>query len=202
MSDELRVQGWLAESRARLDEVRVERPMPGREVRLRGARRRRRRVLSATAAALSAATCAGVVCWHVLSAERTAVRPARPAESAGMTRVREELRSYYSALPGTVAAQGETASATKLSQLLATHFTSGALRQEEAAARTPTGTDGPAATCGRVTAHTTFTVGDPHRTGTDTARVRVVRDGGPEAIDIEFDLRVMKISKWSCPNGS
>jgi len=35
----------------------------------------------------------------------------------------------------------------------------------------------------------------------DTVRARVTSSSGPESIDVEFDLRAMKISEWACATG-
>jgi hypothetical protein len=114
-----------------------------------------------------------------------------------MRRAQEKMRSYYAALPDALASR-ESASRSELSKLMAAHFTPTALRGE--VIRKRTGPDSPAATCGPVEADTTFTVGGLRRTGADTIRARVVSSGGTEATDVDFDLRVMKISKWSCPD--
>ncbi|MFI0817209.1 hypothetical protein ACH4TX_11975 [Streptomyces sp. NPDC021098] len=197
MSDERRIEAWFTENATALDEVRIERALSGREVRRRSAGRRRRRVLTAAVAAVAVTSLAGVVGWKAMRPAPSAVEPARPGESPDMERAQEKLRSYYAALPDALASR-EPASRAKLSKLMATHFTPTALRAEVIRKRTATAS--PAATCGPVDADTTFTVGGLRRTGADTIRARVTSSGGPEAIDVSFDLRVMKISKWSCPD--
>ncbi|MFF7649018.1 hypothetical protein ACFZCY_03995 [Streptomyces sp. NPDC007983] len=198
MSDERRVHAWFAENATLLDDVRVERTLSGREVRRRSAGRRRRRVLAAAVATVAVTSFAGVAGWNATRPERSAVEPSRPGESADMRRAHDTLRSYYSALPDAFASGGRAAS-SKLSKLMATHLTPTALRAEAIRKRTEAGS--PAATCGEVTADTTFSVGGLRRTGADTVRARVVAKGGGGSgpVDVDFDIRVMKIAKWSCP---
>ncbi|MBD3010366.1 hypothetical protein [Streptomyces sp. 5-10] len=199
MSDERRVEAWFAETATALDDVRVERTLSGRDVRRRSAGRRRRRVLAGAVAAVGVVAFGAATVWNVTRPERSAVEPAHPREGRDMERAQEKLRAYYSGLPEALASR-RPAQAAKLSKLMAVHFTETALRNAMVSKRK--GADGLAATCGRVTADTVFTVGEPRRTGAGTVRARVVNSSGPVAIDVDFDVRAMKISKWSCPGGS
>jgi hypothetical protein len=53
-----------------------------------------------------------------------------------------------------------------------------------------------------VAATTVFTVGTARSAGADTVRVHVTSDSAPESIEVDVDLRSLRISKWSCPDGS
>lgn len=114
-----------------------------------------------------------------------------------MSAAQEKLRAYYSVLPDAFAAQDST---SKLWKLMTEHFTEAALKREAVLEGSRAGEL--AATCGHVEATTVFTVGDLHSAGPDAVRARVTSNSTPKSIEVDFDLRTMRISKWSCPDGS
>ncbi|MGW0650387.1 hypothetical protein ACWD4T_16460 [Streptomyces umbrinus] len=203
MPDEDETPPWLTENIAQLDRVRISRPLPAQELRRRGTQRRQRRTRSAViaATAVTAVTILGAAAyWNPVSSDRSAEGPARHGEASRTSAAQDTLRAYYAALPDALATRDST---PKLWKLMNTHFTDTALKREAVLeSNAAHGTDGLAATCGPVDATTTFTVAVPHSTGTDTARTRVTTNSTPGSIQVDIDLRTLKISNWSCPHGS
>jgi hypothetical protein len=198
-SDEYERPGWFTESIAQLESVRVDRPVSAPELRRLSVRRRQRRTRSAAIAAIAVTAIGAGALWNSVGADRSAEYPSRPGDDPRISAARENLRTYYSVLPDAFAAQGST-SKSKLWKLMTAHFTEAALKRE--AVLEGNGADDLAATCGHVEAVTVFTVGDARSAGADTVRVRVTSDSAPESIEVDFDLRTMRIAKWSCPEGS
>jgi len=196
MPYEREVPAWLAENIAQFDSIRVDQPMPAREVRRRSVRRRRYRSLSAAVAAVAVVAVGTAAYWNHMNTVRSAEDLARPAGASEMEAAREKLQDYYSALPEAFNSKN---SAVKLEKLMAVNFTDAALMRE--VALEGMGSGNRAAVCGPVTASTTFAVGVLSSVRADTVRARVTSSSGPESIDVEFDLRAMKISEWACGNG-
>ena len=190
---------WLAESIAQLESVRVDRPVSAQELRRRSVRRRQRRTRSAALAAIVVAAFGAGAYWNSVGADRSAEYPARPGDTSQISTAQEKMRAYYSLLPNSFATRHST---PQLQKLMALYFTDTALKRE--AVLEGRGSGDLAATCGNVEATTTFTVDVPRSTGANTVRARVTSDSAPKSIEIEvdFDLRTMRISKWSCPDGS
>jgi len=200
-SDEYERSGWLAESIAQLESVRVDRPVSAPELRRRSVRRRQRRTRSAAIAAIAVTAIGAGAFWNSVGADRSAEYPSHHGGNSRISAARENLRTYYSVLPDAFAARDATSnSKSKLWKLMTAHFTETALKRE--AVLEGSGADDLAATCGQVEAATVFTVGDARSVGADTVRVRVTSDSAPESIEVDFDLRTMGIAKWSCPDGS
>lgn len=197
MSGEYEHPAWLTESVAELESVRVDRPVSAQELRRRGARRRQRRTRSYALAAIIAVALGAGTYWNSVHADRSAAYPARPSEDSRISVAQEKMRAYYSALPDAFATRNSTST---LQKLMAVHFTETALKQE--IILESRGADDLAATCGGAEATTTFTVGDLRRVGANTVRARVKSNSAPDSIEVDFDLRTMRISKWSCPDGS
>ncbi|MGW0580631.1 hypothetical protein ACWD25_32850 [Streptomyces sp. NPDC002920] len=202
MSDEHERPVWLTESIAQLESVRVDRPVPAQELRRRSVRRRQRRTRSAAIAAIAVTALGAGTYWNSVGADRSAKDPSRHGEAseisaAKISAAQEKLRDYYSVLPDAFATPDST---SKLRKLMTAHFTDTALKRE--VVLEGSGAGDLAATCGHVEAATTFTVGDPRSAGADTVRARVTSSSSPESIEVDFDLRTMRISKWSCPDGS
>lgn len=188
---------WLAESIAKLESVRVDRPVSAHELRRRGVRRRQRRTRSFALAAIIVVALGAGAYWNSVDADRSATYPARPGEDSRISAAQEKMRAYYSALPDALATRYSTST---LQKLMAMFFTEAALKRE--IVLEGRGADDLAATCGDAEATTTFTVGNPRGVGANTVRARVTSNSGPESIEVDFDLRTMRISKWSCPDGS
>lgn len=197
MSDEYERLVWLTESIAQLESVPVDRPVSAQELRHRSARRRQRRTRSAAIAAIAVAALGASAYWNSVGADRSAEDPARPSEVSEISAAQEKMRAYYSALPDAYATRDST---PKLQKLMSAYFTDTALKRETVLEGH--GAGNLAATCGHVQATTTFTVGDPRSTGAHTVRAHVTSSSAPEAIDVDFDLLTMRISGWSCPDGS
>ena len=197
MSDEYERPGWLTESIAELASVSVERPVSAQELRRRSVRRRRRRTRSAVVAAFAVSVLGAGAYWNSVRADLSAENPSRHGEASRMSAAQEELRAYYSVLPDAFATRDST---SELWKLMTAHFTERAQKRE--AVLESGGADDLAATCGQVEPTTTFTVGDPRSVGPDTVRARVTSDSAPESIEVELDLRTMRTSGWSCPDGS
>lgn len=197
MSDEYERPAWLTESIAQLESVRVDRLVSSQELRRRSVRRRQRRTRSAALAGIAVTAISAGAYWNSLGADRAAEGPAHHGEASQISATQEKLRTYYSALPDAYATRDSTST---LQKLMTVHFTDTALKRE--AVLEKRGAGGLAATCGRVKATTTFIVGDPRSAGGETVRARVTSNSGPEAIEVYFDLRTMRITKWSCPDRS
>lgn len=197
MSDEYERPGWLTESIAELATVRVQRPVSAQELRRRSVRRRQRRSRSAIVAAIAVSVLGAGAYWNSMGVDRSAENPSRHGEASRISAAQEELRAYYSALPDAFATRNST---SKLWKLTTAHFTERALKRE--AVLESGGADDLAAACGQVEPTTTFTVGDPRSVGPDTVRARVTSDSAPGSIEVELDLRTMRISNWSCSGGS
>ncbi|MFJ5307407.1 hypothetical protein [Streptomyces sp. NPDC088350] len=188
---------WLAESIAQLERVWVDRPVSAQELRRRSVRRRQRRTRSAVVAAIAVTAIGASAFWNSVGVNRSTADPSRHGEDSRISAAQENLRAYYSVLPDAFAAQDAKA---KLWKLMKAHFTDTALKRE--VVLEGSGAGDLAATCGQVEATTTFTVGDPRSIGADTVRARVTSDSAPEAIEVDVDLRTMRISAWSCPDRS
>ncbi|MGW2047678.1 hypothetical protein ACWCPF_21220 [Streptomyces sp. NPDC001858] len=203
MSDEYEHPVWLAEGITQLESVRVEGPVSAQELRRRSVRRRRRRT-RAGALAVIAVTALGVgAYWNSTGMKVSADDPARRGRDSRISAAQEELQAYYSALPDAYApayADASPDSRAELWKLMTAHFTDTALKRE--VVLEGSGGDDLAATCGPVDATSAFTVGDPRSTGADTVRARVTSSSSPESIEVDFDLRSMRISNWSCTDGS
>ncbi|WP_405547277.1 hypothetical protein OG478_49520 [Streptomyces phaeochromogenes] len=197
MSGEYERPVWLAESVAQLESVRVDRPVSAPELRRRSVRRRQRRTRSAALAAIVVAAFGAGAYWNSVGADRSAEGPARPGEVSKISAAQEKMRAYYSVLPDAFDTRHST---SKLRNLMTAYFTDTALKRE--VVLEGRGAGDLAATCGDVEATTTFTVGDPRSAGANTVRARVTSNSAPESIEVDFDLRTMRISKWSCPDGS
>jgi hypothetical protein len=135
--------------------------------------------------------------WNSVGADRSADDPSRHGEASKISAAQEKLRAYYSVLPDAFATRDST---SRLWKLMTAHFTDTALKRE--VVLEGSGASDVAAACGHVEATTTFIVGDPRSAGADTVRARVTSTSTPESIEVDFDLRTMRISKWSCPDGS
>jgi hypothetical protein len=197
MSGEYETPVWLTESIAQLERVRVDRPVSAQELRRRSFRRRQRRSYSAALAAIAVAALGAGAYWNSVGADRSAEDPARHGEASKISAAQEKMREYYSVLPDAFATRDST---SKLWNLMTAHFTDKALKRE--AVLEGSGAGDLAATCGHVEATTTFTVGDLRSTGADTVRAGVTSNSAPESIEVDFDLRTMRISKWSCHDRS
>ncbi|MER7180175.1 hypothetical protein ABT404_11955 [Streptomyces hyaluromycini] len=197
MSGEYETPVWLVESIAQLESVRVDRPVSAQELRHRSVRRRRRRTRSAAIAAIAVVALGAGAYWNSKGVDRSVEDPARPGEASKISAAQEKMRAYYSVLPDAFATRNST---SKLRKLMTAHFTDGALKRETVLEGR--GSGDLAAACGHVEATTTFTVGAPRSTGADTVRARVTSSSAPESIEVDFDLRTMRISKWSCPDRS
>ncbi|MFJ9378589.1 hypothetical protein [Streptomyces sp. NPDC101455] len=201
MSDEYERPGWLTESISQLESVRVDRPLSAPELRRKSVRRRQRRTRSAAVAAIAVTAIGAGAFWNSVGADRSAENPSHHEEDSRTTAAQQKLRTYYSVLPDAFAARDSTStSKSKLWNLMTAHFTEPALKRE--VVLEGNGADDLAATCGQVEATTVFTVGAARSAGADTVRVRVTSDSAPESIEVDFDLRTMRISNWSCPDGS
>ncbi|MBK3574879.1 hypothetical protein JHN63_13845 [Streptomyces sp. MBT65] len=198
-SDEYERPGWLSESIAQLESVRVERPVSAPELRRRSVRRRQRRTRSVAVAAIAVTAIGAGAFWSSVGANRSAETPSHHEEDSRTSAAQENLRTYYSVLPDVLAARGAT-SKSQLWKLMTEHFTETALKRE--VVLEGSGSDDLAATCGHVTATTVFTVGAARSAGADTVRVHVTSDSAPDSIEVEVDLRSLRISNWSCPEGS
>ncbi|MEV8539198.1 hypothetical protein [Streptomyces sp. NPDC051572] len=196
-SDEYERPAWLAESIVQLESVRVDQPVSAQELRRRSIRRRQRRTRSAVIAAIAVTAVGASAFWNSAGANRSAADPSRHGADSRISAAQENLRAYYSVLPDAFAARD---SKSKLWKLMTAHFTETALKRE--VVLEGSGSGDLAATCGQVEATTAFTVGDPRSAGADTVRARVTSDSAPETIEVDFDLRTMRISKWSCPDRS
>lgn len=194
MSGEYETPVWLAESIAQLEGVRVNRPMPAQELRRQSVRRRTR---SAALTAIAVATLTAGAYWNYQGADQATGDPTHHGEASRISAAKEKLRSYYSVLPDAFASRDST---PEMWNLMTAHFTDTALKREAVLERS--GADELAATCGQVEATTTFSVGDPRSTGVDTVRSRVTSSSAPGSIEVDFDLRTMRITKWSCPDGT
>ncbi|WP_405839762.1 hypothetical protein [Streptomyces sp. NBC_01518] len=197
-SDEYQRPVWLAESIAQLESVRVDRPLSAPELRRRSVRRRQRRTRSAAVAAIAVTAIGAGAFWNSVGTDRSAEDPSHHEEDSRTSAAQEKLRTYYSALPDAFAARDAT-SKSKLWKLMTAHFTQPALKRE--VVLEGNGADDLAATCGQVEATTVFTVGAARSAGAHTVRVRVTSDSPAESIEVDFDLRTMRISNWSCPDG-
>uniref|UniRef100_A0AAU2VP02 Uncharacterized protein n=1 Tax=Streptomyces sp. NBC_00008 TaxID=2903610 RepID=A0AAU2VP02_9ACTN len=197
MSGEYERPVWLTESITQLESVRVDRPVSAQELRRRGVRRRQRRTRSSALAAIFVMALGAGTYWNSVDADRSAAAPASPGEDSRISAAHEKMRAYYSVLPDAFTTRHST---SKLQKLMTAYFTDAALKRE--LVLDGHGVDDLAATCGDVEATTTFTVGDPRRVGANTVRARVTSNSAPESIEVDFDLRTMRISKWSCPDGS
>ncbi|MEV0932310.1 hypothetical protein ACIBMX_35050 [Streptomyces phaeochromogenes] len=197
MSGEYERPVWLAESVAQLESVRVDRPVSAPDLRRRSVRRRQRRTRSAALAAIVVAAFGAGAYWNSVGADRSAEDPARPGEVSKISAAQEKMRAYYSVLPDAFDTRHSTST---LRNLMTAYFTDTALKRE--VVLEGRGAGDLAATCGDVEATTTFTVGDPRSAGANTVRARVTSNSAPESIEVDFDLRTMRISKWSCPDGS
>ncbi|MEU5347604.1 MULTISPECIES: hypothetical protein [unclassified Streptomyces] len=197
MSDEYERPVWLTESITQLENVRVDRPLPAQELRRRSVRRRQRRTRSAAIAAITVTALGAGAYWNSMSADRSAENPSQHGEVSQISAAQEKLRAYYSVLPEAFTTRDST---SKLQKLMTAHFTDTALKRE--IVLEGDGAADVAATCGHVETATTFTVGAPRSTGADTVRARVTSSSTPESIEVVFDLRTMRISKWSCPDRS
>ncbi|MHC3818520.1 hypothetical protein [Streptomyces sp. DT9] len=198
MSDEDGVREWIDRNTPQFDSIPVERRMSGRAVRQRASRRsRRRRTLTAGSAAIAAAAFAAVLLWNSTDAGQPTSAAAQPVETRGQQKAREKLGAYYSALPEALSA-GD--SATQLSKLLAMYFTASALK--EAQVHVIAQDDGRAAICGYVGPDTTFSVGVPRSVDVDTVRARVTSSADSKPIDVDVDIRTMRIAHWTCPDGA
>ncbi|MEU8709869.1 hypothetical protein [Streptomyces sp. NPDC048565] len=195
MSGECERPAWLTESVAELESVRVDRPVAAQELRRRGVRRRQRRTRSSALAAIVVVALGAGTYWNSVDADRSAADPARPGEDSRVSAAQEKMRAYYSVLPDAFATRHST---SELRKLMAVYFTDAALKRETILEGR--GADDLAATCGDAEATTTFTVGAPRRVGANTVSARVTSNSAPESIEVDFDLRTMKISKWSCPD--
>jgi hypothetical protein len=199
MSDEYERPGWLTESIAQLESVQVERPVSAPELRRRSVRRRQRRTRSVAIAVIAVTAIGGGAFWNSVGADRSAENPSHHEEDSRTSAAQGKLRTYYAALPDVLAARDAT-SKSKLWKLMTAHFTETALKRE--VVLEGSGSDDLAATCGHVAATTVFTVGTARSAGADTVRVHVTSDSAPESIEVDVDLRSLRISKWSCPDGS
>ncbi|MER6952366.1 hypothetical protein [Streptomyces sp. NPDC000618] len=197
MSDEYERPAWLAESIAQLENIRVDGPASAQELRRQSFRRRKRRNRSASIVAIAATALGAGAYWNATGVNRSAEDPARRGEVSQISAAQEELQAYYSVLPDAFSSRD---SPSRLWKLMTAHFTDTALKRE--VILEGSGADDLAATCGHVDATTTFTVGDPRSTGADTVRARVTSSSSQESIEVDFDLRTMRISNWSCIDGS
>lgn len=198
-SDEYERPVWLTESIAQLERVRVDRAVSAPELRRRSVRRRQRRTRSAAIAAIAVTAIGAGAFWNSVGADRSAEYPSHIEKDSRISAAQEKLRTYYSVLPDAFAARDST-SKSKLWKLMTAHFTETALKRE--VVLEGSGAGDLAATCGHVDTTTVFTVGAARSAGADTVRVRVTSDSAPESIEVDVDLRTMRISKWSCPDGS
>ncbi|MFF0010351.1 hypothetical protein [Streptomyces sp. NPDC005374] len=197
MSGEYERPVWLTESVAQLENLRVGRPVSAQELRRRSVRRRQRRTRSAALAAIVVAALGAGAYWNSVGADRSAEDPARLGEVSKISAAQEKMRAYYSVLPDAFATRHST---SKLRKLMTAYFTDTALKRE--VVLEGRGAGDLAATCGDVEATTTFTVGAPRSAGADTVRAHVTSNNASEAIEVDFDLRTMRILRWSCPDGS
>ncbi|MFI1035794.1 hypothetical protein ACWD4O_12245 [Streptomyces sp. NPDC002623] len=197
MSDEYERPAWLAESIAQLENIRVDGPASAKELRRQSFRRRQRRNRSASIVAIAATALGAGAYWNAMGVNPSAEDPARRGEVSQISAAQEELQAYYSVLPDAFSSRD---SPSRLWKLMTAHFTDTALKRE--VILEGSGADDLAATCGHVDATTTFTVGDPRSTGADTVRARVTSSSSQESIEVDFDLRTMRISNWSCIDGS